>query len=245
MCCACNRVKACHGKLKKKNWGISLRHGQEKLLCLCNVLCSSVAAENLLRTSRSPTSVDCSGSGSVPKCLRLDSVLLHYRTGWWLGLCQPSGGMRTRTQDSAWLTETPKARVFIRQDYFSPVWLSLHCMIRWLSLIVKLSVSLSHRDRPVEEMTCSVKGQKLAANPIPVICDHWIEFSDSFSILIFAFLGCEQTTIIMVKMIINLLFGLLIWTGYLTDTSLQLNTCNVYSVTVKYITANCKCKTIL
>lgn len=188
----------------EKVWGISVRHGQIKLLCFYNVLCSSVAAENLLRTPESPTSPDCSGLGTVPKSPRLDSVFLYYRTSWWLGLWWPCECVRTWTQDAAWLTETPKARVFTRQDYFSPGWLSLHCMIRWLlSLIFKLSVSLYLTDRPVEEMTCSVKAQKLAANSIPVICDHWVDFSESFSILIFGFLGSEQTIIIMVKMIIN------------------------------------------
>lgn len=113
------------------NWGISSRHGQEQLLCFYYVLCSSVGAENFLGTSESPPSPDCSGSGAVPKCPMLGSVSLCHRTRWWLDLCQPCESVRTWTQDAAWLTEKPKARVFTGQDYFSPVWLSLHCMIRW------------------------------------------------------------------------------------------------------------------
>lgn len=168
--------------------------------CFVSTMCCSL--QWLLRTPGSP---DCSGLGALPKFPRLGSVSLCCRTKW-LGLCQPCEGVRTWTHDAALLTGTPKARMFTGQDCFIPVWLSLHYMIRWpfSSYFSTFSFTLPYRQTSWRnDLYFSVKAGKIAANSIPVICDDWVEVSDSFSILIFGFLGCGDS---MVKVIINCFF---------------------------------------
>lgn len=112
-----------------KNQGISSRHGQEQPLRFCYVLCSSVAAEDLLSLlfplPRQPGhSGQCLSSLSSCWC---PGFIGH---GGVQVIPEPCEPCKNPHQRAAWLTTTLNARVFDGQGYFGPVWLSLHSKIR-------------------------------------------------------------------------------------------------------------------